>query len=435
MFNLKGFVTIDELANNTLNVTAPHGELSTYAETFTKDVGRYNTAAFRDYQLISFSSKRDNIAATVTSEITTHVLTLMNWLWTESKAGTVTSTQADFLQAMLTQYDGVVTNLTAGTMSQSGTYWLPDWLEWTFTGTESAQIRIWLSDAAFRSQYDEYEIIVIPPTTSVDLLIGTYVDVKARVDARTLATTMAMIREAAGSNPYTLVNTINYFWIDQAEPTNTFAVPWTLIIYGAAGNNPDVIKNAIKEYILAHSSQDTVTWTNYLPDVFKTTEFILAPLWTQYSVPNLQLETGVYSPIVSYVNAVSVAAKAFYGYSQSHITANLNIFSMMFNSVAVLACGSIENRDNIYTIADKFPDYMNVPSTDADFNRMSTTTQDWVLLMLQLAEIAESMTAFSDVPLNFTRIVRNGIVYACTTYRDVQYLIITKASMEALMII
>lgn len=432
MYSLKGFMIIDELASNVKGVVANHGEISTYAETFARDIGKYSSETNRGLQLLSFSSKNNAVDTVVSTEVSEHVITIFNWLLTESKAGTVTSNQSELLQALNTQFDGKITNVSAGTMGLTGTYWFPEWLSWTFVGTENFELRVWLSDSAFRSQYDEYEITVIPPVASVDLLINTLENVTASLAARGVTDLLGIVRTETATEPCTMILSENYAWSNPIDTATTINTTWTLVIRGNAGNNPDAIKNAIKTYILANTIHDSTVWSDYIADIFKSTEYILVPLWDQYAVANLELAKGVYSPMVRYGTLITKVTPAFYGYSNSHLVSNLTIFDTTFNSLAVVACGSIQNRNSIFALNEKFSDYICVPSTDADFDRMSTDTQNWVVKMLALLEVAESMTQFSDVPVGFSRTIRNNIVYACATINNVLYLAITKSSYTAL---
>ena len=432
MYALKGFLTIDELTSNVKGVVANHGEISTYSETFSRDVGKYSNTTNRGIQLLSFSSKNNGVDATVPDEVATHVLAVFDWLLTESKLATITSSQAALLQALDTQYDGVIMDADAGVMGQTNSLWFPEWLSWTFIGTENFEIRVWLSDAAFKSQYDEYEIVVIPPVAAVDTLVGTFDAVKAAVASKSVSQLIEQIRVETATNPCTMVLTENYIWTDPLDPANTVSTPWSLVIRGNAGNNPDAIKTVIKSYILTNSSHADTIWGDYIPDIFKSTEFILVPLWTQFAVPNLELAKGVYSPMIQYGEVLNTVKPAFYGYANAHIMAYMTLFDTMYNSIAVAACGSEQNRNAVYSLKAKFSDYICVPSTDADFNRMDTVTQTWVTKMMDLLAVAEDMTQFSDVPVGYSRTIRNGIVYACMPYMDVLYLVITKTSYAAL---
>ena len=428
MYSLKGFMAIDELTSNTKGVIANHGEISTYSETFGKDIGKYNTIDNRNLQLYVFSAKDAGVDAAVNDELSSHIIALIGWIYAESKLGTVTASASELAQAVNTQFGAAIDNFKTGAMTQTGTLWLPDWVEWTMVSTQSYGIRVWLSDSAFRAQYDEYELVVIPPIPSVDQLIGEYTAVKALVAAQDIGNILEKVRLETATYPATMTVSQNTYWTDPNDETKTFSAPWTVVIRGNAGNNIDVIKTAIKAYITAHSSHDELVWSNYIPDIFKSTEYVLVPMWAQYAVPNLDVAEGVYSPMFRYVAVLDKVKSAIPGYNASHIQTYMALFDTMFNSLAVAGVGSIQNRDHVYTLVEKFSDYICVPSTHADFNRMSTTTQEWVLKIMDLLAVAEDLTLYSDVPVGYTRIVRDSLVYAAITYADVTYLVISKAS-------
>jgi hypothetical protein len=92
-----------------------------------------------------------------------------------------------------------------------------------------------------------------------------------------------------------------------------------------------------------------------------------------------------------------------------------------------LAIGSQENRLAETTLTAQYPDYLAVSTTSADFDRMSTNTQGFCILLNSLLYAAESMTPTSDVPQGMLRVVRGGITYVSATYNDADYLVLTKA--------
>lgn len=435
MYILKGFMVIQSLSDNTPGVTSALGELSTYSKTFSKDIGHYSRPEQADVDLMAFFSQRDTGGAlSVPVAVYDPILEIGQWLYDNAVNGLFGASKSDFLSALLGQYAALLDSVDAGDMvplaeTEENTVWLPQWIRFQMRGTgEENSIKIWFSDEAFRRQYDEYDIQVVPPVDNVDDLFGTPVEVKALLDSINDSERMLRIEEAKEGNPTTRVRVDMFDWSNPLRPDIVLSTSWGILIYGPAGDNVDNIRNRLVEYILANSSHERVEWEDYLPDLFKVTEFILTPLWTNFSIPNETLMAGLYSPTIPLKDLTAIAKTTATRYDDAHVDAVVSTSVSIYRSLAFLAVGGPDNRDGIMTYQERFPDYIVIPSTSAEFGRMSPSTQAWVMRLSQMLKIAEEMTEFSDLPLNMTRLERDGIMYVVSTFEEVQYLVVSKQS-------
>jgi hypothetical protein len=69
-----------------------------------------------------------------------------------------------------------------------------------------------------------------------------------------------------------------------------------------------------------------------------------------------------------------------------------------------------------------------MPLASPDFARLSTKTQGWMLMLVNLLTVAETMTQYSIVPPSYSRTIRSGIVYAIKEYAGMQYLLVARNS-------
>jgi hypothetical protein len=202
-----------------------------------------------------------------------------------------------------------------------------------------------------------------------------------------------------------------------------------VLIYGAAGDNIDAIKDALVAYILANSTQTREQWTVILPDIFKRTEFVLIPRWDLYAIPNLTVQAGIHSPVSTLGEALAKAVAVIgSGYPSAHINSHAQLLGHPYKSLHMLAVGGPENRDNKWKITDVFADYIAVASTSLDFNRMSNATKGWALMLADLLLAAEVAEEFSSVPIGMSKTIRNGILYVVKSYQNIHFLMATKAS-------
>jgi hypothetical protein len=202
-----------------------------------------------------------------------------------------------------------------------------------------------------------------------------------------------------------------------------------VLIYGAAGDNVDSIKDALMAHILANSTHSQAEWTAIFPDIFKRTEFIILPLWDQYAIPNRNLATGIYSPQVDLAAVVAKMKTYATQYPEAHIDTHLTMFTHPYRSLALLSIGSPDNRNEKYKLREIFSDLISVASTSVDFNRMAESTQEWAYELERMLYVAESMSEFTTVPTGMQKIKRNGILYLAKSYLNINYLVVAKENL------
>jgi len=438
MYILKGFMVIQPLADNTPGAISPIGELSTYSKTFSKDVGHYSNAAQPSVDFMAFNSRTDDgLQVEVTPGYQDTILELGEWLYANSVAGIFTDSEGDLTTAVLAEFSGRLTGLDVGEMIQDpiSSVWMPQSLQFTVVGGSvdpENRVRIWLSDSAFRSQYDEYEIDVVPPLVNLDDFFKTAVEVKALLDSVNDSERMTRIQEAKGNLPETILRTDMYEWSNPIQPDFELSTPWTLIIYGPAGNNIDNIKAVLSQYILDNSAYTREDWEDYIPDLFKSTEFIITPLWANFSIPNQTLVTGLYSPTIRHKIVLDIARTTATRYDNAHVDDVVVTSVANWRSMGFLAVGGPENRDGISVLSDRFQDYISISTNSVEFGRMSPSTQTWSVLLSNMLRVAYDMTEFSDLPLGMTRLIRDGVLYLVASHEEFQYLVVSRLAYEDL---
>lgn len=435
MLVLKCFATNAQFIDNTANEVAVFGEMSTDAATYSRDIGHYESTAAPGMMLHSFFCQLDGVAQQVPQALVDHVLTVVKYVYdqTLNTAGEIYSDV--LLTNLLNNFSAVAEAFTCGQILTNGTYYVPEWLAWDVTnvgGIGANSLRVWFSDNSFKLQYDSYEIVVVPPTNTLDDFFKTGTEVGLMLNSITISSMVASMQAARGSNPPTIMSDVTYNYIDPFLPSHIVPSNWGLLIYGAAGNNVDSISDALINFILANSSHSEADWTNILPDLFKRTEFLLIPSWFQYAIsPRLTQPGGEYSPVLSMGQISSRIQALAPTYTSDHINQNATTMGHPYASLSIIAIGSPNNRDAMYQITDVYPDYLSVPTSSTDFNRMAQTTKDWLSTLQNQLVAAESMTEFSSVPQGMTRTVRNGNIFAVTNVGNINYLVSARANYAA----
>jgi hypothetical protein len=452
MLSSLSFANVDPWVSNTPGTNSPIGELTTYGKTFTRELGIYQDVARPNYSFNCLKSidETNGVVTKVvlSSPLVVKMARLTEWLYNKviSVSGQI---YHDTLLAELVPWAATnlnLTNLTLGPVrSQANvngnTVWMADWVAFTDASSAGSSHKIWFAIQSLYDEYPDYDIVVVPPlansdgTPALDLFFTTGANVETLVKAITQPQRDDAIQLAKSNNPETILRSDNYDYVNPLNSTHRVSVNWPVLIYGPAGNNVDAIKDAMIEYILANSTHTREEWTVRFPDIFKRTEFIIAPSWHKYAVENLTLSGGgVYSPILKTGDALTLMKTIASEYDETHVDAHTSIMGHPYRSLALVIAGGLDNRNVLFDIEQVFPDYISVSSQSADFSRMSPDTQGFVLMLQDLLVVAEELDAASTLPRGTMRVVRDGRMFAVKTYQNIQYLVASKKTTHDLMI-
>lgn len=423
---LNGFVKIKPKINNAVGVISPVGELSTYSQTFTKELAEFDDARWGDVAFVVFKSVSDTGKVVVARSYAEHILEVSQQVYDFCNNFSGQITQLDVANNLMASYLGTVSSLVIGPMVTGAGITMPEWISWTNNTFNNNSIKVWYSDPALRLQYPDYEVVVIPPIDSIDTFFLPMLDVKAALAARTPSMSAELVQEAKVGNPETIYRIDDFEYVCVTNPEYRPRVSWNLLVYGTAGDNNDLIKMAIKDYCLSNSSRPLSDWAVIFPDIFKTTEFIITPFWENIAIPNRISQVGMFSPIVSPKMALTTIKNKFDISLGTHIEDNLMIMGHNYRSVVMGVFGGTENKNSKFKITDYFPDYIDVGTNSPDFSRMSKNTQKWVYMLAELLQIAETPNAVPTLPARIKKMTRNGITYITQSFNSILYMVAVK---------
>lgn len=429
MYTLNGFTNVAPFAINRVGVIAPIGELSTQSQTYSREIGQYQSKNYPDVLLFSFLSTNDTTSIEVPAAIATQVLKFSQWLYNRTVAGQASNDRDQILEDLLTTYQAEANSFDCGQVkySEDNRYALPEWLEWKHNSYEGGAnfVKIYFSDASFRAQYDKFQIIPVYPFLPVDDFFLGPEKVVPKLTGRSNEQLTLDIETAKAGYPETLMWGGSFDYVSPLDGKKT-AANFNAMIHGAAGNTIDNIKDAITSAILAASTHTRDEWIKILPDLFKRTEFILTPRFDLYGIPDSAQQTGIYSPVQKYNSELTIAKQTAVGYTAAHVQAYLQTLTLYYKSSACLVVGGPENRDEKFLFTDYFKDYIVVAPQSTDYSRMSKYTADFIYMLQEMLIVAEEMTEFSSVPRGMTRLMREGVMYVVRSYDKVQYLVAAK---------
>lgn len=430
MYILKGFLAFGPLTNNSVGVTSPIGEISTDSLTYSRETGLYKRPQYPDTMLYSFFSQKQ--ADQPIPIPTHHVDKILNYgqtLFYQSQSGTINSHTHTSLEEFKRRFVDEFKLIEFGPMQTNGNQWLPEYIHYTPANSDDV-ITLWLSDQAFSTQYDEYEYALIPPVDELDVFHRTRFNVELALRSRTLQSIFSEIERVRENNPFTVLDTVSYRWMNPDGTGDHIDTHWTILIYGRYGQNTDRIRRFVAEWILKRSIFNENQWVVRFPDIFNPTEFILLPLWHQFAIPNQTIQAGFHSPMTTLEEAYYITKHLVRGngYDDSVLQKNTVVTTSPNRSLAFLAIGSEHNHNRLTDFRKIYPDYIGFPPSDIDFNRLNPQTQLWIREYINLLIVAETMSRTSLVPKGYGRVIRSERVYALRTIEDMTYLMITRAS-------
>lgn len=435
MYILKGFLEFPALIDNTEDVVAVLGELSSNSRTYAKDKTTHNSIEKPAVSFISFHSVRDSETANVNSVYKNLVLNIGNFIFSQAVGGVINSNASAFRQLLLGDFNAEISELSSGNMLTNGTVWMPEWIQFKVSNAqESNIIKLWLADDSFAGQYDEYAIEIIHPIYPYDDFFNNPLEVRDQLKAFDLVGKLEEAQDKRREYPYTYLKAFTFDYTPPGKPQLNTPANWIAIVYGEHGNNPDLIKEKIVSEILSESTHTRPEWETILPDLFKTTEFIFTPFWNQYSIPQSDHRAGVYSPTIDLNKRLALIQRTIKGtnYTPTYVTSHLELSSNIYKSIAFSVVGNPRNKDDITQFSNMYSDYMAVTNDSVDINRVSPATLEWMSIFSRLLVAAEAMTPNTSVPSKVSRTTRDGVVYATAYYKNVNYLVVSKHSVEAL---
>jgi len=429
---LKGFAEITSLIDNDSETVSIIGELSANSKTFVRDYTTYTHTSYPDVLYLNMQALDDELVETeVSSGQSQAMLEVITWIHGKARTGDIGPSSISFRTLFTTEFGGRYTLLSSGDHVLDGTFWYPGSISFCISGNESIDNwTIWFSDNVFSSEFDVSILLVVPPIDNVDLFFNTATTVEAAVNAVSREDIMEKVYIKRDKYPYTVLRMIPFNWTDPNNATTTVETYWTIVIYGAAGNNVDSIKAAIVEYLTGISSHTSEEWSEIFPDIFKSTEVILTPSFFIQGVEDQQFSTGMYSGISSFKDSLELAKLTSKGtnYNDTHIADKLTNIPSLYRGVSITLVPGPDNRDGYQNFRDIYWDYLNVTTSSIDFSKMREMTRNFIVVLTDMLEKAEELTPSTVVPPGYNRVERDGIWYLTKSMDDLLILVVTKYS-------
>lgn len=437
MKTILGFAQCNALINNSPQITNAIGELSQISMTSSRSIGTYTNGSQPDAVFQAFTTENDAGKPFVLTDIyKIPVLQLHYWIMLRIIDGRITNDKTITLQQITSEFGNSWSDLTIGNMVSDGQHWSPEWISGKILGSSAGDnyVKIWFTDDSFQMSYPRFELVPIHPVKAedLDLLHEDYATQKQTIDAVTKGDVSTWIDNAIGTHPQTFIQTYSFKVYDKANTANWQYAYWQVIGWGKNGRNDDAAYEAIKQDILANSQYDEDEWGLVIPDLFNPIEYVIAPDWMSYSIPNKTVQAGIHSPVTDYGTILDLPKKVYKWYTDAHIKASLQVFPNLTRSIKLNAVAKPTNRNGQLKLLELYPDYALISSKDVEFDSISRSTQEFIFALQEMLIAAETMEEYTELPANVNRVVRDGVICATKTVDGIKFLVVAKPYTESL---
>lgn len=425
---VKGFIEIQNLISNSPAVVSTIGELSDLSRTYSLNKAEYSSNNAEGFKLITISSVDDNgTEKELPNDLSDLVLRVSKSIYTYCSLKTRPYDDYTFVDVITNEYPTEFRNFKKGTFVDGIGLALPQWISFDIPSSNS-KIKIWFSDTAFAAQYDSYVIKPVIPLDNPDVFFSPPNDVKKLVLASSLQTLLDKANELKAGEPETAMRSITVNYSHPSLGAGGFPVGFVVLVYGRQGDNIDVIKDTIIEYLVTNSTRTRQEWEVIFPELFKRTEFVVIPDWDKYSIPNLLLKSGVYSSLMNPIEILSRMVSKITFYPEQHVRANITVTTFPYRCIS-LAIVNGPGNDGVNTRFDtKYSDFIPEQPSSLDFNRMSIQTQEMFLMLNEMLILADTYTTGTIFPKKYRTVWRDSKMYISRVLDNVQFLVLVRLS-------
>lgn len=428
MLEHKAFVGVTTYSDNAANAVAPVGELSKLSRSFSRDIKLYPNPDNQTILLNVFASHDDSSSDYVEPavEVMTEMQKIAKWVIAQGDLGLAPTDLPSYIDSITGHFVDMTGTFNVGDLRTYGDGTYASSVGYT---TDSYSWKLWFADDAFQAQYDEYHVETVFPVDDIDELHREYPHVQGLLEQATSTVMLNKIRQIEMDYPSTINKGDDYTWHDLADAATTMPISFAVVIYGKAGDNVDVIREAIVRDILAVSRYDRSAWAKVLPELFSPNEMVFVPHWEAVMDAYDPLNDDIYCSSVYPDEITTIALRYTPNFSPSHIQFRVNVVPTLFRGI-VLAATPHEPLDDKESPSFKemYPDYMLADSRDPDFHRMDEATRAMVDKINYLLRYAEEYNDYYVLPNGFSRTVRNNLEFITVSMEGYLYHMLTKRS-------
>lgn len=433
---IKAFITRDDFVNNIPNNVAPLFELSDISLTYSKNKQIFYDSTNTIYSLFLFNIKN----GTTLTQIEVNSIIKVIKDFSSFLTSTLLISKSHIILSFVNNFNTVnsstpITNFNYNDVINYGGLKAPDYITFEIN---NILCRIWLSDNAFKVFYPDYNIQIVTPFENFNNIINNVSAVVAELDNFSLVDFNIRIELDKQNNPTTYTRILNIpYKIPSSNITKNCYFGFN--IYGIQGNYEFILKLELYNYLLNVVGLTSSTIESIFPSLLKINEFFIIPRWNYFAIPTQVGQNGINSQVVLAYNRTFDINKFIKVYGSDNTIINYlqnNTYNVPFdyNNILLNIVNGYHTEDHLKDFKENFKDLITVSSTHPDFSRMTTKTQQFVTLLMNMLTIADSDNStemFNKIIANSneltTRIItRDTVEYISQRFENWQIYVLPK---------
>ena len=431
MKTVMGFGSITRFIDNADGVVAPFGELSVYSQTFVKSTGKYRSETSPGYFLTTFKAQDSQtgesfIISTPQSDL---ILGVVRGCVAYTDTHSLPYDLDNFKISIVETYPNDVQEVNFGPLVYWGGIGLPQFVEF-FSSKQNMNVKVWLSDTAFRDQYTDSSITVVPVLDNPNDFFLRYEDVVQKVEEVTVPKMLERMQAAKQDSPDTVIRILEFNLYNRYDKNIKHKVMFGFLIYGLEGDNEDILKDTLADYLEKNSDYSEADWENIFPEIYQRTEFLIVPRFDQLATKNLTTLASLYSQVIPIGNVTAFTENflSFYG-SMGYVRNNSYTINFAWRYLSATITNGLKNDPNKKDWKKLYPDYIPC-GIGSDMGRMAVETQEWTYFINEVLRQAEIVTPYTQLPAGMRKTYRGTKLFVTSSHKNVNYLVAAKWNSE-----
>lgn len=422
-----GFGSISRFIDNGSDKISPFGELSVYSSTFVKDTGKYRSEDSPGYFLTTFKTQEKQTGefqplSTLQADL---ILNTVRACVAYTSSHSLPYDLDNFKMAIIAEYPNDVADLNFGPLVYHAGIALPQFIEY-LSPALGMEVKVWLSDSAFRDQFTDSVITVVPVIDNINDFFLRYEEATEKVKAVSITQMTDRMQQAKKDSPDTVIKILEFDFYNRHNNEIKQKVMWGFLIYGQEGDNIDILKDKLAEYLIENSDYEEADWENIFPEIFQRTEFLLVPRWDQLATKNLKDLSSLYSQVIPLSDLTGFVEDflGFYG-GTAFVRNNTYAINFAWRYLGSTITNGLKNAPDKKDWKKMFPDYIPT-GVGSDMGRMAVATQDWLYFINEVLRQAETATPVTQLPSGMRRVMRGEKLFISSPHKNVNYLVACK---------
>jgi len=429
--SIKAFVLRDDFIMPSNRDVSPLFELSEVSETFSKNKEVLHPTEFNDHSIVSFGVTLGN---TLTDAEANAIVRVVKE-FTEHATGDPFSNKTQLVSSFMSRFNSLFPLIPVSNFNYSDKVSTPrvttaDYLSFTIL---DVACNIWLAEETFNTFYPGYEIVCTLPLVNFKATINNTQDTLNELAAFSPIELNERLEASKDNLPSTYTRILN---IPYRVPGTELERPcyFGFNIYGRHGNYSHVLRLELYRHLTEDLGLDGAMVEERFPSILEINEFFIIPRWDRVALPMHVGQAGINSQMTrTFSELVDLGKYVRTTSDDIFFRNNTTNLPNTYNNILLNVVNGVYSQPLVKDFAAYYRDLITVSTTHPDFDRMSTRSQRFLVLlenMLGVSDAASQNELFNRVIANqdyrFNIVDRMGVTYLSFFYADHQYYLIPK---------